>query len=220
MKPLIGIFGFFALAFLPLACGSQSDSAGTASVTGKVLWNNNPLPYGAVQFYDAEQFHTALIERDGNFKLDHLPEGQVTICIRTRGDLYADSRTAEEMNKFMKTEMKGKLPEGMTLEEMKEQMMAMAMKGKTPKGPGGAPGMFKKLPKGLPEAEAKMMEETPMVNGMPLLQAKGLPPEMFKMMSGIHDKYGEFHKSPLTYTVRPGEQSHDIFLKTTLGNGE
>ena len=202
--------GFFVLVLTPLACGQKGEPAGSAGVSGKVVIDKMPLGFGSVQFYGPEMVHTALIQSDGGYKLEHLPEGPVTVCIRTRGELFADSRGEEEMRKHFLADpkMKEGLPEGMSMEEMKEMMLAQTrpeIKGKPgmPKG-----GML--MPKKGPRDE---MPHLPFVNGMPLPQAQGMPPEALMKMGHIHDKYGEFGKSPLTYTVLPGTQTYDIILE-------
>ena len=204
MKPLFPSLAVLLLVLSPLACGKKENAAGGASVSGKVMWEENLLPYGSVQFYSAEMVHTALIQSDGSYTFQQLPEGQVTVCIRTRGELYASSRDEEE---FKKMRAQLKLPEGMSVEEFKRQMMAQggAMKDMARMKKGGKPGMQRR--------PGKMLPQMPLVNGTPLLQAKGLPPEALMKIAELHDKYGEFGKSTLTYTVLAGAQIHDFILK-------
>ena len=215
MKSLLATLGFFALALSPLACGKKDAGfAGSATVSGKVVWDKNPLPFGSVQFYGPEMFHTALIESDGSYRLEHLPEGPVTVCVRLRGDLYADSRSDEGFRKMledMEKSGKGKVPEGLTIDEMREKMRAIAMEGKPGKGPNPTQGQIPAMPKN--PKEAKMLAHMPLVKGMPLAQAQKYPPEALQMLGTVHDKYGEFGKTPLTYTVLSGPQTHDIILK-------
>jgi hypothetical protein len=209
MKILLTLaLGFLVLC--PLACGKKENLLGTASVSGKVIWDKIPLQFGAVQFYSPELVHTGLIQNDGSYKLDHLPIGQVTICIRTRGELYADSRGDEELRRMLREGMKGKdeLPEGMSLEELKQMMMA---KGGGAQGKPGIPGGFRPMKKGPKEAE--FMASMPMVKGVPLLHVQEMHPEALRKIGEVHDKYGEFKNSSLTYTVVAGDQSHDIILK-------
>lgn len=204
MKSLLPL-AVLVLVISPVACGKKDNFAGSASVSGKVIWDKNPLQFGSVQFYSPEMVHTSLIQKDGSYKLEHLPEGQVTVCIRVRGELYADSRGDEQMKNQILSGMKGKfeLPEGMTLEELKQQMMA---KGGA-KGKSGMPV----LKKGRGDDQTREM--VPLVNGNPLMVIQTMPPEALKRIGEVHDKYGEFSKSSLTYMVRPGAQTYDFILK-------
>jgi hypothetical protein len=203
MKPSLVALGVFVLVLSPLACSKQEGLRGTATVTGKVLMEDNPLPFGAVQFYDAELVYSSLIQSDGSYKLENLPEGPVKICIRTRGELYASSRDEDQQKKRMVAVMKDKVPQGMTAEEAKERLMTIGMKGKRP----GSAGFAKMMGKG-------PGDEMPMVNGTPLFKVvKGMPAEALARFGQIHDKYGEYSKSPLTYIVLAGAQNHDIILK-------
>src|SRR5262249_23103557 len=121
-----------------------------------------------------------------------------------RGELYGNSRDEEEFKK-MRAQMK--IPEGMSLEEFKRQTMAQGggMKDMAGMKKGGKPGMYKR-----PD---KMLAQMPLVKGTPVIQAKGMPPEALMRIAELHDKYGEFGKSTLTYTVLAGDQTHDIILK-------
>jgi hypothetical protein len=209
MKCLLTL-GFFVLVLSPLACGQKGDFAGSASVSGKVEIDKIPIGFGSVQFYGAQMVHTALIQTDGSYKLDHLPEGPVTVCIRTRGELFADSRGEEEMRKhvFADPKMKEGLPEDMSMEELREMMVA-----KTGGGMKGKPGMPKGGMPTVRKGPRDEMSQVPLINGTPLAMAQGMPPEALKRMSEIHDRYGEFSKTPLNYTVLPGTQTYDIILK-------
>jgi len=204
MKSLLPL-AVLVLVISPVACGKKDNFAGSASVSGKVIWDKNPLQFGSVQFYCPETVHTALIQKDGSYKLEHLPEGQVTVCIRVRGELYADSRGDEQMKNQIRSSMKGKieLPDGMTVEEFKQHMMAK----------GGAKGKsaMPMLRKG--RADDKMPEMVPLVNGNPLMVIQTMPPEALRKIGEVHDKYGEFSKSSLTYLVLPGAQTYDFILK-------
>ena len=57
------------------------------------------------------------------------------------------------------------------------------------------------------------MASMPMVKGVPLLHVQEMHPEALRKIGEVHDKYGEFKNSSLTYTVVAGDQSHDIILK-------
>jgi hypothetical protein len=202
--------GIGLVALSPLACSKQGNPLGSASVSGKVIWDEVPLQFGSVQFYGPELVHTALIQSDGTYKLENLPEGQVTVCVRTRGELYADSRGDEEFRRMVLEGMKGKdeLPEGMSLEELKQMMMA---KGGLQTKPGGMKGGMPPMRKGPKDAD--FMANIPLVNGIPMMHLQTMPQEALRKIGEVHDKYGEYKKSTLTYTVVAGDQSHDIILK-------
>lgn len=70
-------------ALLPAGCGRTPT--GTATVTGKVSFQGQPLPGGVVRFLaaDDERAGSAVINRDGTYEMKEAPVGKVKICVDT-----------------------------------------------------------------------------------------------------------------------------------------
>ncbi|SRR5260370_4505898 len=196
---------------LPLGCGGNSGgAAGTARVTGKVRHDGYLLPFGAVQFYGDQAVYNAVIGPDGSYSFPSLPEGTFSICVRTKGDLFADSRQIEIMKKFQE-EMKSKGDKfpGDKVPDPKQIMIEMS-KGKTGMRDGkpGFKGPLGRIRKGDPAAAL-----FPVIDGQPVQAFLNLPDNLKQEIWQLHDKYGEFKDAKLTYTVVPGSQTFDIILK-------
>jgi hypothetical protein len=74
-----GISLFLSLAVLATGCG------GSGTVSGKVYYNNQPLPGGTVVFWNADGKGTkkSEIQPDGSYKIEDMPSGQVKIAVVT-----------------------------------------------------------------------------------------------------------------------------------------
>jgi hypothetical protein len=68
------------------ASGCQKNTQGSAIVSGRVLYNKDiPVPFGAVLFHtDAGIVGRGIIQRNGTYHIDNLPEGEVKICVKAR----------------------------------------------------------------------------------------------------------------------------------------
>jgi hypothetical protein len=65
--------------------GCQKNTQGSATVLGKVLYNNAPVRYGMVVFHtDAGRVGQGPIRLDGSYLIANLPEGEVKICVRAK----------------------------------------------------------------------------------------------------------------------------------------
>jgi hypothetical protein len=102
-------FGLLAgLALLPLGCGG-----GTGTVTGKVLFNDQPLPSGTVVFTNADGkgSQTAEIQPDGTYKIEKMPTGPAKVAVMTAPSATAEGRVPGPQPK-MPTPPPDKVPEG------------------------------------------------------------------------------------------------------------
>jgi hypothetical protein len=76
------------MAALPLlllvAWGCGGSKSTTSEVTGKVTYQNNPLPAGQITFYPAKGTpQSVAIQPDGTYTVTDLEPGEVTVTVST-----------------------------------------------------------------------------------------------------------------------------------------
>ena len=91
---------------------------GKGSVSGKVAYQGQPLPFGSVQFITSGGAFVSEIRSDGSYAISNVPTGEVKISVNCQDPKYAD---------FMK------------------QLSASARDPKIPK-PKGKPEDFDRIP--------------------------------------------------------------------------
>jgi hypothetical protein len=72
---------------LPLAAGC---GGGKGTVTGRVTYKGDPLPYGNVQFFTSGGAFVAEIKADGTYTLPDVPAGPARISVNCQDPKYAD----------------------------------------------------------------------------------------------------------------------------------
>jgi hypothetical protein len=84
-------------AFLLSASGCLKNNHGSATVRGKVLYNDVPIEFGAVVFHnDAGMLGICRIQPQGNYFLVNLPEGEVKICVKARDRDFTMKKRASQ----------------------------------------------------------------------------------------------------------------------------
>jgi len=83
-RSLLGSCLLFILLFgLVLGCGSSKTNP--AQVSGKVLYNGQPVLGGMVVFHSSAGVYTASINSDGTYTTSDLPEGEMVVTVDTEG---------------------------------------------------------------------------------------------------------------------------------------
>lgn len=206
------------LAALP-ACNKTTEATAPQigngeAVRGKVTYKGEPVPYGYVLFYRlgaemAPQAEggpggpagagapSAFAEiRDGKYEALNVPGGPAFLCVACDPDLDPSTLmrgAAAPMGGPGMPPPPGGLP-------------PMGPPGGPPPPPMGPPGG----PGGPPQGPPGGLPAPP---APPNPAVEGLTEAQKKMLKEIHDKYGQFGKSPLSIVVHEGEQTFDITLK-------
>src|SRR5262245_11540792 len=72
-------------ACLISANGCQKNTRGSATVWGRILYNNAPIEFGAVVFHnDAGMTGVSQMQAQGCYVLTNMPEGEVKICVKAK----------------------------------------------------------------------------------------------------------------------------------------
>jgi hypothetical protein len=80
------------LLLVAWGCGSKST---TSEVTGKVTYQNTPVPGGQITFYPAKGVPMSVgIDPDGSYTITDLEPGEVTVTVSTES-LNPDKKTPE-----------------------------------------------------------------------------------------------------------------------------
>jgi hypothetical protein len=85
MNSLFGKRKVYCCLLLPLLFALGCGGSKTAKLSGKVLFDNKPLPGGTITFYPADGGKlnpaSTAIQEDGTYSLDNAPTGEVKVSV-------------------------------------------------------------------------------------------------------------------------------------------
>jgi hypothetical protein len=220
------VFGLLAgLAALLAGCSSDGPKPDPMkfgqTVRGKVTYNGQPVPYGAVLFYHHQNSLDAktgtfapsavgYIDENGRYEMTNLAAGPVMVCVATDPDADLLALTQPTAPGELPGVIPGKPGNGPP-----SHPPTVLPERPADAPPTGLPGM----PPGGPPGGLPMPPMPPLPPGAPPMPKMGLPgtenltAEQKKLLKEIHAKYGSLGKSPLHLAVEEGEQTLDIPLK-------
>lgn len=194
-----------ALALLALLCLLLSGCSGDnptdgeppevwgQTVSGRVTYNGESLPYGVVLFYDPGKIEdgkviplaTAMIQ-NGRYVANGLPTGPVVVCVACDPDVSPASLSSP-------TSVVGGAPPG------------------GPPGGGGAPPPPPGgLPPGAPPPPGGLPSDMP---GATLPGIEKLSDEQKTQLKALHKEYGNFSKAKFSFPIEEGQQTQNLDLK-------
>jgi hypothetical protein len=190
-------------ALTSVLLGCKSKDAETARVEGKVEFADGwPLPFGFVQFRTETEPKAMAQIRNGRYMVTGLVPGtelKVLVTLQPPGGMGMGMPPG--MHPGM--EMPPGMPPG-------KDMPPGMFPGKDMPGKGVPPG--KDMPPGKDEPKGKdgaPGKDGPAKGMPPGKDGQAFPPELVKAL----EPYGSIEKTPLHYTVQPGNQTFDIVLK-------
>lgn len=74
------LFLVFGLTTIALGCAGSSKVVEYSKVSGRVLYNGNPLPGGSVAFVASQETSSGIIDENGNYSVN-APVGEVKIAV-------------------------------------------------------------------------------------------------------------------------------------------
>jgi hypothetical protein len=76
--------GLIAALFLGLAAGCSRNPQAPAKISGRVLYNGNPVPGGTITFHsEGKGSYSRELAEDGTYELADIPTGTLTVTVDT-----------------------------------------------------------------------------------------------------------------------------------------
>jgi hypothetical protein len=190
-----GVFGV-CLGLALFVLGGCRNGSANGTVSGRVLAKGERVPLGTVLFFSEHKVvGSGEIRQDGTYRVDGVPPGEVHIVVAIL------KKPMDVMLESLSHEMAGR-PDG------PPSGMRELMRGK--RGPGGRPRP-PRMPRSGRRGPGMGGEKGGGMGGASEVLAR-IPPDKKKDFQRLDAKYADPDKSPLTYAVVPGQQTHDIEL--------